>query len=127
MCLETGTVDFGGGGGGGGAGFVPAVFVKEEVPGFVPDAFVKEVVPEGAGAGLVGLAEEPVVVLEVVDVVFLAAVLDATVLVGMPRDTLLHPVKASDATVSAVGRFSGDRNLHPAKARAPMLESFPST
>ena len=62
-----------------------------------------------------------------VDAVFLAAVLDTTVRVGMPSEILLHPTKASGATVSAVGRLSGERYLHPAKARGPMLASFPST
>ena len=57
----------------------------------------------------------------------LAAELDATVRVGMPSDILLQPTKASDATVPAVGRLSGERYLHPANARAPMLVSLPST
>ena len=46
---------------------------------------------------------------------------------GVPRSILLHPTKASEATVAAVGRFAGERYLQPAKARAPMLDRLPST
>lgn len=123
----SGVVDFGGGGGGGGVGFGGGVVLVKEVPEDEPPAvFEKEEVPKDDGAGL---AEEPEVPLEVeegLDAV-LAAVLDATLRVGIPRSILLHPTKASDATVPAVGRLSGERYLHPAKARGPMLVSFPST
>ena len=46
---------------------------------------------------------------------------------GVPMGVGLQPSKASFATVSAVGRFSGERYLQPANARAPMLDSPPST
>ena len=129
-------VDLGGGGGagleggGGGAGRVgvgvglEGVVLVKEVAVLAVDEVVleKDAVPAGA-EGLVtvdGLAEA-------VEVVFLAAALDATVLDGVPILILLHPTKASDATVPAVGRLSGERYLHPAKARGPMLVSLPST
>ena len=118
----------GGGGGGGGVGRGGGVvFVNEdgpvEVAGRVPVDFVKDDVPDGA----VGLAVLGLDVPDGVPLAFLAAELDATVRVGIPSDILLHPANASDATVSAVGRFSGERYLHPANARAPMLVSLPST
>ena len=136
--VPTGTLDLGGGGGGGavgrgGGGGV--VFVNEDAPpevdgrvpvdveGRVPVDFVKEDVPDGA-EGLVVLGLD---VPDDVPLAFLAAALDATVRVGIPSEILLHPANASDATVSAVGRFSGERYLQPANARAPMLVSFPST
>ena len=106
----------------------PVVFEKEEVPdgaeGLVEpepeppfEIVFDEVEPEPLLEVVFGVEEPPV---------FLAVALDATVRVGMPSDILLHPTKASDATLSAVGRLSGERYLHPANARAPMLESFPS-
>ena len=131
--VPSGTVDLGGGGGAvvrGGGGVVPeeppAVFENEPAPEEPPVVFENEPVPEGA-YGRFGGVEELFDEVEELPVAFLAAVLDATVRVGMPSETLLHPVKASAETVSAVGRFSGERYLHPAKARGPMLVSFPST
>ena len=137
--VPTGTLDLGGGGGGGavgrGGGGGGVVFVNEDAPpevdgrvpvdveGRVPVDFVKEDAPDGA-EGLVVLGLD---VPDDVPLAFLAAALDATVRVGIPSEILLHPANASDATVSAVGRFSGERYLQPANARAPMLVSFPST
>ena len=129
----------GGGGGdadlaglGGGVVLEGVVLENEPLPADVPPDLVpvvleNEEVVEGLTDGLSVVLPDERFGVEADVPEPLAAELDATVLVGIPSEILLHPTKASDDTLSAVGRLSGERYLHPAKARGPILASLPST